>query len=91
VRVVNWSPDSRMIISGALDNVVRIFDVETGDLLCEPLMGHKNNLTALSFRPSLHGDEPEVVSGELHLSSFVHRSIDFPSQLALTERSESGN
>ena len=80
-----------MIISGALDNVVRIFDVETGDLLCEPLTGHKNNLTSLSFRSSPHGDEPEVVSGELHLPSFLHQLIDIPSQLALTERFESGN
>lgn len=79
VRIINWSSDSKMIISGALDNVIRIFDVETGISLCEPLMGHKGYLSALSFRSSLHGNEPEVVSGALHLFSFVCQFIDSPS------------
>jgi WD40 repeat protein len=83
VRVVNWSPDSKRIISGALDNVIRVFDVETGTLLCEPLTGHKNNLTALSSRPSLQGGEPEVVSGALHLFSFIHQSTDPPLSASL--------
>jgi WD40 repeat protein len=78
VRVVNWSPDSKRIISGALDNAIRIFDVETGTLLCEPLTGHKNNLTALSLRPPLQGDEPEVVSGALRLFSFAHQDTYLP-------------
>ena len=66
VRLVNWSPDSKTIACASLDNVIRIFDVQTGTLLCEPLMGHNNNLTALSMRSSLHGDDPEVVSGMWH-------------------------
>ena len=61
--LVNWSPDSKKIVSAARDNVIRIFDFETGSLLCEPFLGHKNNLTALSMRSSLHSDDPEVVSG----------------------------
>ena len=80
-----------MIISGALDNIIRIFDVETGISLCEPMMGHKGYLSSLSFRSPLHGSEPEVVSGALHLFSFVRQFIDSTSQLALTERSVSGN
>lgn len=91
MRIVNWSSDSKMIVTGALDNVIRIFDVETGIPLCEPLMGHKDYLRSLSFRSSLHGDEPEVVSGALHLFSLVHQFLDSPSQLVSTERSESGN
>jgi WD40 repeat protein len=91
VRVVNWSPDSKRIIAGSLDNVIRVFDVETGALVCEPLTGHKNNLTALSSRPSLQGGETEVVSGALHFLNIIHRGTDPPSQLVLTERSESGD
>jgi WD40 repeat protein len=63
VGLVNWSPDSKKIVSAAQDNVIRIFDVETGSLLCEPFLSHKNNLTALSMRSSMHSDDPEVVSG----------------------------
>jgi len=63
VRLVNWSPDSKRIITAALDNVIRIFDVETGLSLCKPLIAHKNNLTAISMRPSLYSDDPEVIFG----------------------------
>jgi hypothetical protein len=55
-----------------VDNVIRIFDVETGALLCEPLTGHKGNLSALSLLSSRKGDEPEAISGALHLFSFIH-------------------
>ena len=34
VRIINWSSDSKIIVSGALDNVIRVFDVETGISLC---------------------------------------------------------
>jgi WD40 repeat protein len=73
VRVVNWSPDSKWIISGAMDNAIRIFDVETGALLCEPLTGHKGNPSAVSLRSSRQGDEPEAISGASHLFSFLLR------------------
>lgn len=62
VRLVNWSPDSNNIICG-LYHMIRIYDVETGTLLGEPLTGHKHFLTALSMRSSLHSSGPEVVSG----------------------------
>ena len=63
MRLVNWSPDSKRIVTAALDNVIRVFDVETGIPICEPLLAHKGNLTALSMRPSLYSDDPEVISG----------------------------
>ena len=63
VRLVSWSPDSKKIVCASLDNVIRIFDVETSTLLCEPLTGHKNNLTSLSMRLSLHSGDEEVISG----------------------------
>ena len=72
MRVVNWSPDSKWIISGAVDNVIRIFDVETGALLCEPLTGHKGNPSAVSFRSSRQGGEPEAISGAFLLFGLLH-------------------
>ena len=77
MRVVNWSPDSKRVVSGALDNIIRVFDVETGTLLCEPLTGHKGNLTALSLRSSPKSDEPEVVSGALHLFSALSTKVRY--------------
>ena len=73
-RLVNWSPDSKRVVTAALDNVIRIFDVESGTLLCEPLIAHKNSVTALSMRPSLYSDDPEVVSGVYRLLRIVHQA-----------------
>ena len=62
MRVVNWSPDSKSIVTGARDYVIRVFDVETGSLICQPLTGHSSIPTLLAFRSSsLNLDE--VVSG----------------------------
>lgn len=63
LRCVNWSPDSKKIVTAALDNLIRVFDVETGTLFCEPLSGHKSTLTSVSFRLFSNDDEPGVVSG----------------------------
>jgi WD40 repeat protein len=63
VRLVNWSPDSKRIITADEENVIRIFDLETGISPCEPLIAHKNKLTSISIRPSQSSDDPEVISG----------------------------
>ena len=70
LRRVNWSPDSKKIVTAALDNLVRVFDVESGTLVCEPLSGHTSTLTSVAFRSFSTGDEPEVLSGALSLSAF---------------------
>lgn len=62
VRIVNWSSDSKWIVTGARDNTIRVFDVETGALVCNPLTGHTSVPTMLTLRSSSpHHDE--VVSG----------------------------
>ena len=64
MRIVNWSPNSKWIVTGARDNTIRVFDVETGSLVCKPLTGHTSIPTMLTFRScSLHHDV-EVVSGK---------------------------
>ncbi|KAI9507955.1 WD40-repeat-containing domain protein, partial [Russula earlei] len=80
VNVLSWSPDSEKIISGASDNIIRVFEVETSILLCVPLTGHTNEVTALSFRSHQHSKEQQIVScsldgtvrvWELRIKSFV--------------------
>lgn len=64
MAVVNWSPDSKMIVTGARDNTIRVFDVETGSIVCKPMTGHTSTPTMLSFRSSSLHDDFEVVSGK---------------------------
>jgi WD40 repeat protein len=64
VTVVNWSPDSKMIVTGSRDNTIRVFDVETGSIVCKPLTGHTSTPTMLAFRSSPLHHDLEVVSGE---------------------------
>jgi len=62
VRVVNWSPDSKWIVTGARDNTIRVLDVDTGSLVCKPLTGHTSIPSMLTFRsPSPY----QVVSASL--------------------------
>jgi len=63
VEIVNWSSDSKWIVTGAWDNRIRVFDVETGSLVCNPLAGHTSFLTMLAFRSSLLRHDIEAVSG----------------------------
>ena len=63
VNLVNWSPDSKRIVTAAQENLIRIFDVETGIPLCDPLIAHQSYLAAILMRPSLHSDDLEVISG----------------------------
>ena len=64
MRVVNWSSDSKWIVTGALDNTIRVFNVETGSLVCKPLTGHANIPTMLTFRSSSLHHDVDVVSGK---------------------------
>ncbi|KAG9101393.1 hypothetical protein FS749_007481 [Ceratobasidium sp. UAMH 11750] len=44
-----FSPDSRCIVSGSWDKAVRLWDVETGTLVIEPLRGHSGAVLSVSF------------------------------------------
>jgi WD40 repeat protein len=64
VRIVNWSPDSKWIVTGASDNTIRVFDVETGALVCKPLAGRSTDIpTMVAFRSSSLHQGIEAVSG----------------------------
>ena len=60
VTSVAISPDGRLVAAGSLDNVVRIWDVQTGALI-ERLKGHKDSVYSVAFTPEGKG----LVSGSL--------------------------
>jgi general transcriptional corepressor TUP1 len=60
VTSVAISPDGRLVAAGSLDTIVRLWDVETGQLL-ERLRGHKDSVYSVAFTPDGKG----LVSGSL--------------------------
>ena len=50
VNAVAFSPDSKMLISGSHDNTVRLWNVETGELL-HTLEDHTDYVLAVAFSP----------------------------------------
>ncbi len=50
VRSVAWSPDGRRALSGALDNTVRLWDVETGRCT-RVLEGHTASVLSVAWSP----------------------------------------
>lgn len=60
VTSVAMSPDGRLVAAGSLDTIVRIWDVNTGQLV-ERLRGHKDSVYSVAFTPDGKG----LVSGSL--------------------------
>ncbi|KAI0822891.1 WD40-repeat-containing domain protein [Trametes gibbosa] len=60
VTSVCISPDGRLVAAGSLDTVVRIWDVQTGQLV-ERLRGHRDSVYSVAFTPDGLG----LVSGSL--------------------------
>jgi len=51
VGVISWSPDSRLLASGAKDGDIRLWEPETGKLSGTPLSGHRGLITSLAWEP----------------------------------------
>lgn len=60
VTSVCISPDGRLVAAGSLDTIVRIWDVQTGQLV-ERLKGHRDSVYSVAFTPDGRG----LVSGSL--------------------------
>ena len=60
VTSVAISPDGRLVAAGSLDTIVRLWDVQTGQLI-ERLVGHKDSVYSVAFTPDGKG----LVSGSL--------------------------
>ena len=56
---VAFSPDGHRIVSGQLDNTVRMWNADTGQPLGAPLTGHTDAVTSVAFSP----DGQRIVSG----------------------------
>jgi WD40 repeat protein len=59
VTSVAFSPDGRHIVSGSIDNTVRVWDAKTGHSVMDPLKGHSLGVTSVTFSP----DGRHIVSG----------------------------
>lgn len=60
VTSVAISPDGRLVAAGSLDFVVRIWEVQTGNLI-ERLKGHRDSVYSVAFTPDGKG----IISGSL--------------------------
>ena len=56
---VAFSPDGRTLASGSADTTVRLWDVDTGEQVSQPLRAHTDWVNGLAFSP----DGSSVVSG----------------------------
>jgi len=63
VTSVAMSPDGRFVAAGSLDTIVRIWDIETGQLV-ERLRAHQDSVYSVAFTP----DGQSLVSGSLDRS-----------------------
>ena len=59
VRSVVYSPDGRYIVSGSLDETIRIWDASTQLQIGKPLTGHTNSVRSVAYSP----DGRHIVSG----------------------------
>ena len=60
VEAVAWSPDGRHIVSGSLDDTLKIWEAATGSEV-RPLTGHGDSVEAVAWSP----DGRHIVSGSL--------------------------
>jgi DNA-binding beta-propeller fold protein YncE len=60
VRSVSFSPDGRRIVSGSMDNTLRLWDAATGKPIGSPLQGHTEPVS-VAFSP----DGRRIVSGSM--------------------------
>ena len=58
VNSVAYSPDGTKIISGSLDNTIKIWDANTGQCL-QTLEGHLDEVTSVAYSP----DGTKIISG----------------------------
>ena len=51
VYSVAFSPDGSRIVSGSSDNMIRLWDANTGEPISEPLRGHDGPVNSVAFSP----------------------------------------
>src|SRR5258706_3127520 len=51
VASVSYSPNGTRVITGSYDNTIRIWDAESGAVICEPLTGHTGSVSSVAYSP----------------------------------------
>lgn len=69
VLCVAWSPDGNALASGSRDGEVRVWDPETGRPAAQPLVGHREFITALAWEPIAAVESPDAISRRLASAS----------------------
>jgi WD40 repeat protein len=64
VTSIALSPDGKRIVSGSWSAKIRVWDVETGEVVFGPFGGHSRHITSVMFSP----DGNRIVSGSLDMT-----------------------
>jgi WD40 repeat protein len=64
VRCLTFSKDGQLLVSGSDDLSVRLWNVQTGKKICDPLYGHTSYVSSVKFSPDMK---------QLHVGEFVTR------------------
>jgi WD40 repeat protein len=51
IESVAFSPDGKILASGTDDNIIVLWDLETGQAIGQPLAGHSDEVTSVTFSP----------------------------------------
>ena len=75
IHVVKFTPDSKKLITTSWDNALRIWDVETGELIGEPLHGAQSRIFALAISPLGNIMASAGMDGEVYLWDLENRQV----------------
>src|SRR5258707_2861662 len=59
VRSTSYSPNGARVVTGSSDHTIRIWDAESGVVVCEPLTGHDGGVNSVAYSP----DALHIISG----------------------------
>ena len=53
IRSLTFSRDGQMLASGSDDYTIRLWNVQTGKKICDPLYGHTYYVSSVKFSPDM--------------------------------------
>ena len=64
---VAYSFDGSCIVSGSNDNTILVWDAQSGQIVCGPVIGHDESMSSVCFSP----DGKQILSGSLDKTARV--------------------